>query len=395
MSSGSESRVPLDGAPLTFAYKHVDGDQLLLDVYLPTSASVAGPRTDLPSVPTVIYFHGGGLTVGNRQSWFPGWFQGRLSSLGYIFISADYRLVPPSTGHDVLEDVEDVFRFASRKLNPALDALYSSQPVGSPPGNAHENDGSSLGMCCKCYVDPNAIAVSGTSAGGLCAYLAAAHVTPKPRAVLSLYGMGGDFLTPHYLSPKTKPFLRGREILDPAAFSEFLYPFKELRTTSNSALAYHPPSHPIPGYPANPRMLLGRLYLQLGVMLDYYTGKHEPSLSTALRNVPASSDTGQFDTAAARHLIHDEDIRLFPQFNVTSDWPPTILVHGTSDTAVLFHDSQNMQTLLERAGVEVVMLTVDGKEHSFDYAPDAETSYKSEFDTVVEFLARHLQQDLK
>ena len=47
---------------------------------------------------------------------------------------------------------------------------------------------------CMYEVDSSAIAVAGASAGGLCAYLAVMHVSPKPRALLSLYAMGGDFL---------------------------------------------------------------------------------------------------------------------------------------------------------------------------------------------------------
>jgi acetyl esterase/lipase len=67
--------------PLTFAYKTVEGAQIHLDIYSPSFAhhdngdpngnanSNAGPAT----VPLVLYFHGGGLTVGNRKSWFPMW----------------------------------------------------------------------------------------------------------------------------------------------------------------------------------------------------------------------------------------------------------------------------------------------------------------------------------
>ena len=40
----------------------------------------------------------------------------------------------------------------------------------------------------------DSIAVGGSSGGGLCAYLAAVHCrNPKPVAILSIYGMGGDF----------------------------------------------------------------------------------------------------------------------------------------------------------------------------------------------------------
>lgn len=43
-------------------------------------------------------------------------------------------------------------------------------------------------------VDPERIAVAGTSSGSLCAYLAALHASPRPKAVLAMYGMGGNML---------------------------------------------------------------------------------------------------------------------------------------------------------------------------------------------------------
>ena len=48
---------------------------------------------------------------------------------------------------------------------------------------------------CTFKIDPDAMAVAGSSAGGLCAYLAAMHcVSPKPKGIVSMYGMGGNFL---------------------------------------------------------------------------------------------------------------------------------------------------------------------------------------------------------
>lgn len=44
-------------------------------------------------------------------------------------------------------------------------------------------------------INPDAMAVAGSSAGGLCAYLAAVHcILPKPKGIVSMYGMGGNFL---------------------------------------------------------------------------------------------------------------------------------------------------------------------------------------------------------
>lgn len=175
---------------VTVAYKTVNEQDVLLDLYPPDP--LAGPLLR-PSVPAIIYFHGGGLTVGNRQSWFPGWLQSecikppslekkinsrvyfleRMSACGYAFVSVDYRLMPSGgiTGHEILQDVRDVFAFLRR---PDLEFIL-------PDGRVLKVDGQRL-------------AVAGTSAGGTCAYLAATHVEPRPKAVLSMYGMGGNFL---------------------------------------------------------------------------------------------------------------------------------------------------------------------------------------------------------
>ena len=102
---------------------------------------------------------------------------GRAISSGHTFISADYRLLPPATGHDILKDIKDLFAFLK---DPLLSFTMPSKPGDEPS---------------KFKVDPESIVVSGSSAGGFCAYLAAINcVSPKPKAILSLYGMGGDLL---------------------------------------------------------------------------------------------------------------------------------------------------------------------------------------------------------
>ena len=168
-----------------------------------------------------------------------------------------------------------------------------------------------------------------------------------------------------------------------------MYPFKDgiLGPISDSPPAYHPPTYYIPGYPANPRMLLARLYLQLGVFIDYYTGQHDPSLSNTLRQ---SLSTAGFNAEDLISQIPERQRSLFPQFGVDSNWPPTLLLHGTNDTAVPVAESRHMQALLRKAGVPVVLLEFEGKEHSFDTEPEAETILGEEFDKVAVFLRRCL-----
>jgi acetyl esterase/lipase len=166
---------------LDVCYKQIGQIPVHLNVYSPKLE----PQSPYPRLPAVVYFHGGGLTVGNRTSWFPTWlkgqstfvlpyclfnpFQARTVAAGFVFISADYRLIPSSTGHDIIDDIKDLFLFLSR------DTLCFKTESGSLFG-----------------IDPTSLAVAGSSAGGMCAYLAAIHASPKPKAVLSMYGMGGQ-----------------------------------------------------------------------------------------------------------------------------------------------------------------------------------------------------------
>ncbi|CCM03507.1 uncharacterized protein FIBRA_05641 [Fibroporia radiculosa] len=286
--------------------------------------------------------------------------------------------MPPATGHDILADVKDAIHFISSSLHldMASHLLESHRP-------------SVFGF----KVDPDAIAVMGTSAGGLCAYLAAAHAVPKPKAVLSMYGMGGNLLTSQYFSPKTTAFFRGRELLDSANFRDYLYPASEiLAQTSDSALIYHSQTSATPGYPANPRMLLARLYLQLGTFMDYYTGCHDPSLSAALRS--AATRQVNVSSAVIEDAIPAEHLSLFPQLQIGSTWPPTFLIHGSLDSAVLKDESCHLYHLLQRAGVDAKLKIIDSEEHSFDYQKDAEEKYGQEgglFDEIAEFVISHVR----
>lgn len=363
--------------PLTFAYKHILEKSITFDLYLPQSSNLSQSSNHFPTtdtsgegvLPVVLYFHGGGLTVGSKNSWFPHWLKDRVIAAGFAYITADYRLLPPATGHDLVEDIKDLFSYIDTSLNSALQ---------THPLNPH-----------SLTINAKSILVTGTSAGGTCCYLASMHATPKPVGIVSMYGMGGDFLTPHYFSPKTKPFFRGRELLDPQKFASFLYPDSQsLESTWSSELSYAPATAPIPGYPTNPRMLLIRIYLQLGVFLDYYTDSFEPSLSAALRE--ANLDTPQLDT-----LIPKEHLPLFPQFADHSSWPPTLLIHGEIDSSVPANDSIVLHSLLKKAGVESHLKIVPGEEHSFDYAPDAQAKHGNPgglFDEIGEFIVKHLRR---
>jgi len=120
------------------------------------------------------------MTVANRRCWFPTWMFRRVINSGCGLISADYRLMPPASGHDIniLEDIYDILR--------------------SPVGDLDRH----LSSLCKVELSTVIITGSGSEDSML-------HAMPKPVVVISMHGMGGDVLIPQYLSIKTEPFLMG------------------------------------------------------------------------------------------------------------------------------------------------------------------------------------------
>ncbi|KAG6808074.1 hypothetical protein H0H92_005463 [Tricholoma furcatifolium] len=373
----------------TFTYKQVplpnNTLDIKLDVYPPAFVPTASSGVK-SQIPAIIYFHGGGVVFGNRLSWFPNWLYERVAKAGYAFISADYRLIPPSTGHDVVEDLQDAMSFSvSREF---------SFPVGT------------------FWVNPDAIAVAGSSGGGLCAYLAAMNSTSiKPKALISVYGKGGDFFTPNFLEVKTKPLYVSTSLLDPRDYTEYLHPnhdptCSDPNSTTTKFFSLEPiadcplkivDSDPL-AIPSHPRISVLGVHQQLGVWIDYYTGAHangglSVALREALQSQPPLDDLDAEDARVddlLRKFVPAEHHKLFPSLGVNSNWPPTVLLHGTSDIAVPIGDSRALERRLKRRGIEVQLFEAEGKGHGYDLGPQADEQYRDVFDEVGEFLKKHL-----
>ena len=180
-------------------------------------------------------------------------------------------------------------------------------------------------------------------------------------------------------------FYRGRPLLDTSPFRDFIYPFTSSRA-ANAVIVDVPLIFTETGYPANPRQLLARVWLQLGVYVDYFVGQHEPSLSERLWAEGKRLDDDKFG-----QLVPPHHRRLIPQLNVTSSWPPTYFAHGRLDTATPLRESEHMYNLLKKNGVEARLRVVEDKEHSFDFETDAEKTYGEDFDEMADFLISRLK----
>jgi acetyl esterase/lipase len=226
----------------------------------------------------------------------------------------------------------------------ALSAYISSGQLSS-----HLPSGLSL--------DLGKLFVGGGSAGGYLARLYALHASPKPKAFLSEFGMGGDYLSDHYVFPRPEDF--GYTTPRPASLTV-------------NALLHVPEGSPIPISVGSPVKLgpdgpycddgRGTLFSHImkdATFLDYLTG--QPGLTASL---------AKFSSSDLRAAALPDALRvLFPQFQV-KELPPTVLLHGDGDTLVLLHESEATFVELQKAGIKSELVVVKDAEHGFRLASD-------------------------
>ncbi|KAJ7583877.1 Alpha/Beta hydrolase protein [Mycena floridula] len=108
----------------TATYKTVHDHEIQADVLIPKSISPA-------KCPVVVRFHGGGLVFGARlyPDWFAQWSIDYALKHSAIIVAADYRLLPEAKGKDLLEDLDDLWKWLHKDF-PAF--LAESAPGFSP-----------------------------------------------------------------------------------------------------------------------------------------------------------------------------------------------------------------------------------------------------------------------
>jgi len=170
-------------------------------------------------------------------------------------------------------------------------------------------------------IDTQRIVVTGGSAGGYLTLMTGFRVKPRPTALVAYWGYGdvdGEWYT------KPSEFYRKLPLID----KEIAY--KGVGTT------------PIAGTDGSPgQQNRGRFYLYLrqnGLWTKEVTG---------------------FDPDTQRSKLDP----FCPVRNVTPEYPPTLLVHGTEDTDVPYVLSANVAKELTRCKVPHELITVTGAGH--------------------------------
>ena len=184
-------------------------------------------------------------------------------------------------------------------------------------------------------IDPRRIAVVGHSAGGYLALAAGYQCIPRPRAVVAFYGygdIGGDW----YGKPSAH-YLASNRVTREEAFS----------TVGGPVLSATPGAHQ-----------RFRFYVYL-------------------------RQNGLW----AKEVAGTDSVRTFsPRFNLTPDYPPTMLLHGDRDGDVPISQSEVMAKELRRNGVRVEFVPMLGLAHGFDMIRLTDPAVLSAFDRVITFL---------
>lgn len=193
-------------------------------------------------------------------------------------------------------------------------------------------------------INPRRIAVVGSSVGGFLA-LSTGTFKSKPRAIVSFYGYGD---------------INGKWATTPSSFycEKDIVP-KDVAKTLVS-------DQTITEASIEQRFLLYVYARQHGEWIELITGVNPESNKEALK-------------------------KYCPIHNITRDYPPTLLLHGTKDTDVPYEQSVFMRAAILKESVEAKLITIPNGEHVFDkdfHNPVVKNALKQ----VIDFLHTHLAQ---
>ena len=244
---------------------------------------------------------------------------------GLLFISADHRLLYPSTAFDIITDIKNLFTFLTS-------SGFSEKHL--PAGVA---------------LDASRIAVSGESGGGYAARAAGIFAEVKPVAVLLQYAQGGQFLDNHWLAVKDKdaPDPQGGIVTKETVAHLLNHPQGPISDDPMPFLGDEAPN----GDSGRSQLLLW--WWRTGGFVDVLLGVN--GISRSLRHL----------SLAEREAYLPEDLRLaILQMQLDENFPPTFLIHGKEDKLILPSESQLTCDRLQELHVEVELHFLEDAGHA-------------------------------
>lgn len=293
----------------TVAFREVDGHEVLADVYRPAGSEV---------VPAIVWIHGGGLIMGHREG-VPGRIRDIAKHQGCAIVSIDYRLAPETKLPQLISDVEAAFSWIA------------------------DNGARQF------HLNPQRLVVAGASAGGYLTLITGYRATPRPVALVSLFGYG-DLTGDWYATPSPHPRHNNRKVTREEALQQTDGTIiSDARQRSGDG---------------------GSIYL-------YYrqTGRWPQEVS-----------------GFSPETIEERMKPFEPIHNVTADYPPTLLMHGTSDTDVPWEQSEMMAEQFRRHDVPFEFHSIRNGEHGFGGGDPRDID--AAWQAMHEFIVRHLNDAL-
>jgi acetyl esterase/lipase len=259
-----------------------------------------------------MWIHGGGLIFGSRTISPRPFFLEALVQLGFVVATVDHRLAPETKLDGIFEDIRELWRW----LHEQGPTLFGS--------------------------DPSRSCIAGASAGAYLSLLGGYKLSPRPKAVASLWGFG-DITAPWETDPsehyRKAPLISRKDALASLALTAVPTPTGEDRS------AFY-------------------LYCrQQGLWLQEVTGHALPEGLGWLR-------------------------AFCPAYHIGAEFPPTVLVHGQNDTDVPSSESDLIEAKLGEVQVTHEYHSLPGVGHGFSGA--STELVQSTERAVAEFLWSHV-----
>jgi acetyl esterase/lipase len=193
--------------------------------------------------------------------------------------------------------------------------------------------------------DSSRIAVAGGSAGGYLTLLTGFRAKPRPAVLLSLWGYG-DLVGDWYSKPSPHPRHHQVTLTHEQALAQVSGPpIADARDRKGDGGAFYQHCR------------------QHGIWPKEVSG-WDP------------------------HTETEKFVPYMPARNVTNEFPPTVLVHGTDDTDVPYEQSTLMAAEFKKHGIAHELITVPNAEHGLAGADpvQVESAYQSAWDFVKRYL---------